>query len=104
MYKLVFFVPQSHLDSVKSALFARGAGADGDYSHACWQVEGEMQYLPTQHTNPRNGKPGEIAQEKSVRVEMVCQSEILSLVIAELIKSHPDEKPAYEIYRLERGL
>ena len=38
MYKLVFFVPESHLDVVKEAVFATGAGRMGHYSHCCWQT------------------------------------------------------------------
>ena len=52
MYKLVFFVPESHLDVVKEAVFATGAGRMGHYSHCCWQILGEGQFMPMPGAHP----------------------------------------------------
>ena len=40
MYKLCFYVPDSHLEAVKKAVFAIGAGRIGAYDSCCWQVLG----------------------------------------------------------------
>jgi structural hemagglutinin/hemolysin toxin protein RtxA len=102
MYKLVVFVPATHLEKVKNALFARGAGRSANYSHCCWQTLGQMQYLPLPSSDPAVGKPGEMVATQEYKVEMVCEEQYLSSVIAELKKVHPYEEPAYEIYKLEQ--
>lgn len=35
MYKICFYVPESHLEKVKEALFAAGAGKIGNYDSCC---------------------------------------------------------------------
>lgn len=46
MYKITFYVPESHLESVKTALFDQGAGKIGHYDCCAWQAEGIGQYRP----------------------------------------------------------
>ena len=40
MYKLCFFVPESHVEEVKEALFEQGAGKIGQYDCCAWEVLG----------------------------------------------------------------
>ncbi|HZG78455.1 MAG TPA: Nif3-like dinuclear metal center hexameric protein, partial [Paenibacillus sp.] len=40
LYKLVTFVPSSHADAVREAVFAAGAGHIGRYSHCGFTVDG----------------------------------------------------------------
>ena len=47
MYKLCFFVPKSHVESVKLALFALGAGKIGNYDCCAWQVASTQDYPTT---------------------------------------------------------
>jgi len=101
MHKLVFFVPETHLDTVKDALFAKGAGKDKKYSHCCWQVCGQMQFKPLPGSEPAIGETNELARTQEYRVEMICQEALLTEVLAELHRVHPYEMPAYEVYRLE---
>ena len=46
MYKLSFFVPPSHVEVVKDAVFAAGGGRIGNYDHCAWQVLGQGQFRP----------------------------------------------------------
>ena len=46
MYKLIVFVPSSHKELLKNALFIEGAGNQGDYSHCCFEAEGVGQFMP----------------------------------------------------------
>lgn len=50
MYKICFYVPTSHADQVKSAMFAQGAGKIGNYSCCAWQILGQGQFMPLQVT------------------------------------------------------
>ena len=41
MQQVVFYVPESHLESVKNAMFEAGAGKLGNYQQCCWQTKGQ---------------------------------------------------------------
>jgi len=43
MYKIVFYVPESHLEAVKQVMFGAGAGKIGNYDQCAWQVKGNGQ-------------------------------------------------------------
>lgn len=100
MYKLVFFVPPEHLEEVKTAVFAAGAGRIGDYSDCCWQVLGEGQFKPLPGSEPYIGSQGEVAKVSEYRVEMVCDNALVGAVVKALLDAHPYEEPAYDVWRL----
>lgn len=100
MYKLVFFVPGSHLEAVKSAVFAAGAGCIGDYDQCCWQIEGQGQFRPLAGSDPFLGEQGKLCSEPEWRVETVCDDAAIGAVRDALIAAHPFEEPAYDIWRL----
>lgn len=95
MYVVVFYVPESHLEQVKEALFHAGAGALGDYTHCAWQVEGEGQFQPEEGSDPFIGSAGKVERVKEYRVEMVCPADRAKDVAAALVEAHPYEEPAY---------
>lgn len=100
VYKLVFFVPQSHLDLVKTAVFDAGAGRIGQYDQCCWQVLGQGQFRPRAGANPFVGAQDQLKVLLEYRVEMVCADELITQAVAALRASHPYEEPAFEVMRL----
>ena len=60
MYQLVVYVPETHLEPVKAALFAAGAGRIGDYAQCSWQVLGQGQFLPRAGAQPFIGTVGAV--------------------------------------------
>lgn len=100
MYKLVFFVPQSHVESVKTAVFGAGAGRIGDYEHCAWQVLGEGQFRPLQGSNPFIGSQDVLEKVSEYRVELVCADEHITDAVAALKAAHPYEEPAFDVTRL----
>lgn len=102
MYKLVYFVPANHLETVKNALFAIGLGKSDHYEHCCWQVLGEMQYKPLPGSNPAVGGINQLQVSAEYRVEMICPEALLELAVSTLKKVHPYEIPAYEFYKLHQ--
>ncbi|MCE0462061.1 MULTISPECIES: Nif3-like dinuclear metal center hexameric protein [Pseudomonas] len=101
MYKLCFFVPTSHVDEVKSAVFAAGGGRIGDYDHCAWQVLGLGQFRPLDGSQPFIGEAGQVEQVEEWKVELVVADELIRGVVDALKQSHPYETPAYEVWRLE---
>ncbi|MFG0408064.1 NGG1p interacting factor NIF3 [Pseudomonas sp. FYR_11] len=100
MYKLAFFVPASHVDVVKAAVFAAGGGRIGDYDHCAWQTLGQGQFRPLDGSQPFLGQTGRVEVVEEWKVELVVADELVAQVVAALKQSHPYETPAYEVWRL----
>ena len=100
-YKLEYYVPHSHLEATKQALFAAGAGRIGNYSECCWVTEGLGQFRPTQGANPFIGQQDQLEQEPEIKVELVFSRALKSDIVTALKASHPYETPAYQIIAFE---
>lgn len=100
MLKLIYFVPDSHLDSTKQAIFSAGAGGIGDYEHCVWQVKGTGQFRPLAGADPHIGTVGQIEQVEEWRVETIVPEDKASAVAKALKASHPYEEPAFEFVQL----
>lgn len=98
MFKIVAFIPASHLTEVKVALFHAGAGKIGHYDQCCWQTLGEGQFRPLDGSKPHLGYLNALEVVDEYRVEMVCSRACLTDAIAALKHAHPYEEPAFEVY------
>ncbi|MBO6851066.1 MAG: NGG1p interacting factor NIF3 [Marinobacter sp.] len=101
MYKICYFVPESHLEETKSALFGAGAGRIGDYDCCAWQSLGQGQFRPLAGSQPFIGQQGQVEKVSEYKVELVCDDGVIRQAIEAFKKAHPYEEPAYEVYRLE---
>jgi len=101
MYKIAFFVPESHLEVVKAAMFAAGAGRIGQYDRCSWQVKGTGQFRPLEGADPFIGQVDQVQQVVEYKVEMVCEDEVIHAVVQAMKAAHPYETPAYDVLRLE---
>jgi len=100
MYKLCVFIPESHLQQVKNAMFEAGAGKIGDYDHCCWQTLGQGQFRPLANSQPFIGKVGEVEFVDEYKVELVVADNRLKKTIAAMKLAHPYEEPAYDVWQL----
>lgn len=100
MYKLCYFVPETHVEQTKQALFDAGAGRIGDYDCCAWQCRGQGQFRPLEGSDPFLGKAGAIEAVDEYKVELVCAGELIREALAALKRAHPYEEPAYEVYRM----
>lgn len=97
MYLLQFYVPESHLEAVKNAVFNTGAGHVGNYERCCWQTLGEGQFKPLEGAVPYSGKIDNIEKCAEYKVEIVVPKELINDAVQALLKSHPYETPAYQV-------
>ena len=100
MYKLAFFVPASHVEVVKAAVFAAGGGRIGDYDHCAWQTLGQGQFRPLDGSQPYLGQTGQVEVVEEWKAELVVADDLIAQAVAALKQSHPYETPAYEVWRL----
>jgi hypothetical protein len=104
MYQIIFYVPESHLEAVKSSMFAAGAGQLGNYAGCAWQVKGTGQFCPQAGSQPFLGQEGQIEHVVEFKVEMICKVDCIKEVIAALKSTHPYEEPAYAVIELKNLL
>lgn len=98
--KIVTFVPHAQVDHVADALAAAGAGRIGDYQHCSYRSHGRGTFFGTQSTQPRIGRRDRLEMVEETRLEMVLPQCVLPEVVDALLRSHPYEEPAYDIYPL----
>ncbi len=101
VFKLCVYVPESHLETVKQALFEAGAGRIGNYDSCCWQTAGQGQFRPLTGSDPFLGETGRVETVMEYKVELVCDDDCMEATIAALRASHPYEEPAFDVWRLE---
>lgn len=100
LYKLVVFIPKGHEDAVMEAMARAGAGWIGNYSHCTFQTGGTGTFMPLEGTNPYIGQQGRLERVEEVRLETVVLSNQLDRVIEAMLRVHPYEEVAYDIYPL----
>lgn len=99
--KLVTFVPASHLEEVRQAIFAAGAGTIGNYDQCSFNAEGLGTFRGNDDTNPFVGTKGELHTEPEIRFETIFPEWKQNTIVNALIKAHPYEEVAYDIYSLD---
>ena len=99
IYQVIAYVPESHLEQVKSALFQAGAGKWGRYEKCCWSVKGEGQFLPTSKADPFCGTKGQVNRVEEYRIEVLCQAGHLKEALSKMIEAHPYEEPSYFVFQ-----
>lgn len=103
-YKLIFFVPTENAESCKEAVFATGAGSfpGGKYTKCCFQTVGTGQFLPNEGADPTIGAVGTLERCEEIKVEVMCLGrDIMLAAVGALVKAHPYEEVAYEVYKME---
>ncbi|ALC89913.1 hypothetical protein AM500_09075 [Bacillus sp. FJAT-18017] len=101
LQKIVVYVPLEDAERVRDALGKAGAGAIGNYSHCSFSSNGTGRFLPGENTNPHIGKQGQLEKVEEVRVETVVPSRLARKAVTAMLKAHPYEEPAYDVYPLE---
>jgi dinuclear metal center YbgI/SA1388 family protein len=103
LLKLVTFIPESHLEKVRSAIFEAGAGVIGNYDQCGYTVTGKGSFRAGENSNPFVGDIGKIHFENEIRLETVLFSHLRAGVIRALLATHPYEEVAYDLYPLENN-
>jgi dinuclear metal center YbgI/SA1388 family protein len=100
LQKLYCFVPVDHLEAVRSAIFAAGAGHIGGYSECSYSVEGFGTFRGGEGTQPFVGQPGVRHTEKEARLEVILPAYLSRSVVQAMTAAHPYEEVAYDLVPL----
>lgn len=101
LYKLVVFVPKDHHQRVLDAMLDAGAGAIGNYSHCSFNMEGYGTFKPGAGTDPYIGSQGKLEKVEEIRIETIVPASIRNQVIQAMLKKHPYEEVAYDLYPMD---
>ena len=101
-YRLDVYVPDSHVEAVKTAIFEAGAGYFGNYDSCCWQTEGTGQFCPLEGSHPFKGERGRVEHVKEWKLEFVVSENVLGDVLDALKRSHPYETPSFQYWPVNR--
>ncbi|MEW6654125.1 MAG: Nif3-like dinuclear metal center hexameric protein, partial [Bacteroidota bacterium] len=100
-FKVVVFVPNDKADEIAAALFNAGAGKIGEYDMCSFRLSGEGTFQGSVNTNPAVGKKEQFETLSEVRVEVIVDSWNLNKAINAMLKAHPYEEPAFDVYPLK---
>jgi dinuclear metal center YbgI/SA1388 family protein len=103
LQKLVAYIPVSHFEQVRRAIFDAGAGYTGNYDSCGYSVEGAGTFRALDGAQPFVGQHGTLHTERELRFETVFPARLSKQIVAALINSHPYEEPAYDIYALQNA-
>jgi len=102
--KLAVFVPRTHVESVRGALFEAGAGAIGDYDECSYNTLGYGTFRPLDGANPTIGKVNEQERIEETKVEVIYPERLERSILVAMYAAHPYEEVAHDIYALENTL
>lgn len=97
-HKIAVFVPLKNADELTFAMSSAGAGVIGNYTVCSFRASGIGTFLGGKASNPKAGKKGKFEMAEEVRLEMICDKAYLDAAVDAILKTHPYEEPAYEIY------
>lgn len=99
-YKIVVFVPKGHEDAVRDAMAMAGAGWIGNYSHCTFQTQGTGTFKPLERAQPYIGNVGKVEKTDEFRLETIIPESLKRKVLSAMLKAHPYEEVAFDIYPL----
>jgi dinuclear metal center YbgI/SA1388 family protein len=99
-YKIVTFVPEEAVESVRNAMAEAGAGRIGQYTHCSFRSTGTGSFVPLPLADPYVGDIGKLSEVEEYRLEMICAESWLDAVVEAMIEKHPYDEVAYDLYQL----
>ncbi|OGD60998.1 hypothetical protein A3A71_02050 [Candidatus Berkelbacteria bacterium RIFCSPLOWO2_01_FULL_50_28] len=98
--KLVVFVPPTHVEAVLRAMGDAGAGKIGNYDYCTYSSVGVGRFLPKEGANPTVGQVGKLEEVEEIKIETICEKNLITKVIEAVKKVHPYEEAPFDVYLL----
>jgi len=101
--KLVTYIPVDHFEAVRDALYLAGCGHIGNYDCCGFGIPGFGNFRPLKGASPFLGKVGELEEVEEVRLETLVVSGMEEVALETLMREHPYEEVAYDLYPVEQS-
>jgi len=98
--KIVVYVPEKFSDKIRKVLAQNGAGHIGNYDYCSFSIKGIGRFRPLEGTKPTIGEKNRIEEVEEERIETIVPEDKIKKLVKEIIKAHPYEEPAIDIYHL----
>ncbi|MFD2598338.1 Nif3-like dinuclear metal center hexameric protein [Sphingobacterium corticis] len=99
--KLAVFVPRTHVEEVRQAIFDAGAGHVGEYDECSYNTAGYGTFRPLENANPTIGEVGAQERVEETKIEVVYPAYRERQILVAMFSAHPYEEVAYDIIALE---
>jgi len=97
-YKLITYIPQTHLEQIRLAICDAGAGKIGKYDSCTFMSSGIGTYKPLKGSKPYEGEVNKLQRTGEAKLETFVEKKGLEKVIKAVRKFHPYEEPLIEVY------
>ena len=101
--KLFSFVPVTHAEFVRAAIFEAGGGHIGKYSECSFNANGKGTFKASEGSKPFVGEIGRRHEEEEIKIEVIFPVWMEQAILAAMIKAHPYEEVAYDVVRLDNN-
>ena len=98
--KLRVNIPAENKEELKQGLSESGVGNQGDYSECFFEYPVTGQFRPNEDANPHIGTNNELEIVDEYIVEAIFESHEQDKVMDALLKVHPYEEPAFDIFTI----
>jgi dinuclear metal center YbgI/SA1388 family protein len=98
--KLITFVPLTHAEALREALFGAGAGHIGKYDCCSFSTQGTGSFRGLDGSIPFVGEKGRLHSEQELKIETIYPVSLEKQVIGALLMAHPYEEVAYDLLPL----
>jgi dinuclear metal center YbgI/SA1388 family protein len=99
--RLITFGPVDDAEKIREAVFKAGAGHIGKYAECSFNSNGTGTFKAEEGTDPYVGEIGKQHREHETKIEIVYPFYLEKQVVAALVKAHPYEEVAYDIFTME---
>lgn len=98
--QLEVYVPESHAERLRKALFGAGAGAIGNYAECSFNTKGTGTFKPKDGATPFSGEVDKLHKGEEVSVEVIYAQHVEGKLLQAMTANHPYEEIAYTIISL----
>ncbi len=99
--QLVVYVPESHAEKLRNALFVSGAGEIGNYKECSFNSSGIGTFTPSSGSDPYSGEIGKQHQGEEIRVEVIYPAQMERRILNAMVDNHPYEEIAHSIFQMD---
>ncbi len=103
-YKFVVFVPEEAEEEVRNTICKNSGGIYKNYSCCTFNTKGVGTFRPLEGSKPFSGKVGKLNFEKEIKIECIVDEGNKDNMVQEVLKVHPYEEVAYDIFKIENEL
>lgn len=98
--KMEIFIPETHLQELRKALQAVGAGRMGAYDSCLAYSRVTGAWRPLEGASPYRGTIGEIEEAPELKVEVCVEADRVEETVKAIKAAHPYEAPAIYVLPL----